>query len=169
MGNKIKNAASAAKNRASAAKAKAAEIKKKQPKVVKEFSDFINKGNVMDLAVGVIIGGAFGKIVTALVDNIIMPVVGIIIGGIDFSDLYVTIPNWLGDGNGVVLHYGNFIQAVVDFLIIAFCIFLFVKILNKAKRKQEKAEEVEKAKAGPTDNEQIIALLESIKKNTSKK
>ena len=154
-----------AKERASAAKAKAIALKKKQPKIVKEFTEFVNRGNVVDLAVGVIIGGAFGKIVSSLVDNIIMPVVGSIIGGIDFSNLHVVIPNWLGEGDGVVLRYGLFLQNVVDFLIVAFCVFLFVKFINRFTKKQaeEKAEEVPK---GPTNEEKIIALLEDIKKNT---
>ena len=165
MGNKVTDAAKAAKERANNA---AAKISKKQPKVVKEFAEFINKGNVVDLAVGVIIGGAFGKIVAALVDYIIMPVVGMIIGGVDFSDLYVTIPNWLGDGRGVNLQYGNFLQAVVDFLIVAFCVFVFVKFINKFKL--DFKEEMDEAKeATPSDNDKIIALLEDIKKNTSKK
>ena len=171
MGNKsfketAKAHADAAKKRANAAKAKAAELKKKQPKIVREFSEFINRGNVVDLAVGVVVGGAFGKIVTALVDYIIMPVVGIILGGIDFTNLHITGPIWLGGGApSGALYYGRFLQAVVDFLIVAFCIFIFVKFINKFKR-EEKAEE--KA-AGPTDNEKMIALLEDIKKNTSKK
>lgn len=156
--------ANAVKKRSEAAKARALELKKKQPKIVKEFSDFINQGNIVDLAVGVIIGGAFGKIVTALVNYIIMPIVGMIIGGVDFTDLSITIPNWLGDGAGVKLQYGNFLQAVVDFLIVAFCIFLFVKFINRFKLEQKQAEEP----AGPTDNEKIIALLEDIKKNTKK-
>lgn len=165
MGNKVTEAAKAAKERANNA---ASKISKKQPKVVKEFAEFINKGNVVDLAVGVIIGAAFGKIVTALVDYIIMPFVGIIIGGVDFSDLYVTIPNWLGDGAGVAIRYGNFLQAVVDFLIVAFCVFVFVKFINKFKLDFKK--EMEDAKeAAPSKDDQIIALLEDIKKNTSKK
>ena len=149
----------AAKERADAAKARALEFKKKQPKIIKEFSDFINQGNVVDLAVGVGVGSAFGKIVTALVDYIIMPIVGMIIGGVDFTDLYVTVPNWLGDGAGVRLQYGNFIQAIVDFLIVAFCIFIFVRFINKFKLEEKK-------ESGPSDNEKIIALLEDIKKNT---
>ena len=92
--------------------------------MIKEFKEFISRGNVVDLAVGVIIGGAFGKIVTSLVDNIIMPLVGIIIGGIDFSNLAVNIGR-------ARLEYGLFIQNVVDFLIVAFCIFIFVKAINK--------------------------------------
>ncbi|MBP5675073.1 large-conductance mechanosensitive channel protein MscL [Candidatus Saccharibacteria bacterium] len=165
MGNKVTDAAKAAKERANSA---ASKIHKKQPKVVKEFAEFINKGNIIDLAVGVVIGGAFGKIITALVDYIIMPIVGTIIGGVDFSDLYITIPNWLGDGRGVHLQYGNFLQAVVDFLIIAFCIFVFVKFINKFKI--DFKEEMKDAEAAaPSKEDQMIALLEDIKKNTSKK
>ena len=166
---KVQDAAKAAKERASAAKASVAEARKKQPKIVKEFAEFINKGNIIDLAVGVVIGSAFGKIITALVDYIIMPIVGMIIGGVDFSDLYVTIPNWLGgDGRGVTIQYGNFLQAVVDFLIIAFCIFVFVKFVNQFKI--DFKEEMKDAEAAaPSKDDQIIALLEDIKKNTSKK
>ena len=159
---KAKERAAKAKERTEAAKARALKIKKKQPKIIKEFSEFINQGNVVDLAVGVVVGSAFGKIVTALVDYIIMPIVGMIIGGVDFTDLYVTVPNWLGDGAGVKLQYGNFLQAVVDFLIVAFCIFLFVRFINKFKLETKKEEK----KKGPSDNEKIIALLEDIKKNT---
>jgi large conductance mechanosensitive channel len=164
----IKNAAKSAKERASAAKAKAIALKKKQPKIVKEFSDFINRGNVVDLAVGVIIGGAFGKIVTSLVNNIIMPLVGVIIGGLDFSNLYVTLPRWIGEGEGAVLQYGIFIQNVVDFLIVAFCVFLFVKLINKISLKKAEEEAAEAVEKGPTDNEKIIALLESIDKKLKK-
>ena len=110
--------------------------------MVKEFKEFISRGNVVDLAVGVIIGGAFGKIVSSLVDNIIMPLVGMIIGGIDFSNLSVKI-------GSAKLEYGLFIQNVVDFIIVAFCIFMFVKAINKltkkAKKKEELKEEVKKS------------------------
>lgn len=92
--------------------------------MIKEFKAFISRGNVVDLAVGVIIGGAFGKIVSSLVDNILMPIIGVIIGGIDFSNLSIKI----GNAN---IAYGLFIQNVIDFLIVAFCIFLFVKAINK--------------------------------------
>ncbi len=165
MGNKVTDAAKAAKARANEA---AAKVHKKQPKVVKEFAEFINQGNVIDLAVGVIIGAAFGKIVTALVDYIIMPIVGMIIGGVDFSDLYITVPNWLGDGAGVALRYGLFLQAVVDFLIVAFCVFVFVKLINQFKLDFKKEME-DAAEAAPSKEDQMIALLEDIKKNTSKK
>ena len=103
-------------------------------KMVKEFKTFISRGNVVDLAVGVVVGGAFSKIVSSLVDNIIMPIVGIIIGGIDFTNLSLTI-------FGVQIQFGLFLQNVVDFLIIAFCIFMVIKLINKFTKKEEKKEE----------------------------
>jgi large conductance mechanosensitive channel len=96
--------------------------------MIKEFKDFIMKGNVMDLAVAVIIGGAFGKIVSSLVNDILMPLIGLILGGVNFTGLAVTV----GDAK---LTYGNFIQALIDFLIIALVIFLLVKGLNKMTKK----------------------------------
>ena len=125
------------------------ELAKKGGKFVNEFKDFIAKGNVLDLAVGVVIGSAFGKIVTSIVDDIIMPIVGAIIGGIDFTGLSVKI----GEAN---ITYGNFVQNVIDFLIVAFCIFIFIKIISKFKRKtDEEAVEVKK-------DEQVV-LLEEIR------
>ena len=114
---------------------------------MKEFKEFINQGNVMDMAVGVIIAGAFGKIITALVENILMPLIGMILGGINFEDLAVTV-------GSAELQYGLFIQAIIDFLIIAFVIFVIVKNINKMK-KEEPAEEPET----PAD----IALLTEIR------
>ena len=105
----------------------------------KEFKKFISKGNVVDLAVGVIIGGAFGKIVSSLVNDILMPIIGVIIGGVNFSGLVLKI----GDAK---IAYGMFIQNVIDFIIIAFCVFIFVKIVNKLSdvtNKLEKKEETE--------------------------
>lgn len=134
--------------------------------MIKEFKQFISRGNVVDLAVGVIIGGAFGKIVTSLVDNIIMPLVGMIIGGIDFSNLILKI------GNAKV-EYGLFIQNVVDFLIVAFCIFMFVKAINKisekAKKKEEKKEETPKKSDETLLLEEIRDLLKKENKKTTKK
>ena len=115
---------------------------------IKEFKEFAVKGNVMDMAVGVIIGGAFGKIVTSLVNDVLMPIVGKLTGGISFTDLFVT----LGDGEfktlaaaqeagAAVLAYGQFIQNIIDFIIIAFCIFLMIKGMNKLKKKEEPTQE----------------------------
>lgn len=118
--------------------------------MIKEFKKFISKGNVVDLAVGVVIGGAFGKIVTSLVDNIIMPLVGIIVGGIDFTNLYLK----LGDAK---IEYGIFIQNVVDFLIVAFCIFIVIKAFNKLSHKEKNKEEKK-----PTKSDEVL-LLEEIR------
>ncbi|WP_087973510.1 large conductance mechanosensitive channel protein MscL [Oceanobacillus rekensis] len=100
-----------------------------------EFKEFAFKGNIVDLAVAVVIGGAFGAIVTSFVENIITPLIGMLAGGIDFTNLKITV------GNAEVL-YGNFIQSFVDFLIIAFAIFFAIRFLSKFKRKEEAAEEV---------------------------
>jgi len=112
-----------------------------------EFKDFINKGNVMDMAVGIIIGGAFTAIITALVENILMPIIGMIIGGVSFEELSVTV----GSAN---LQYGLFIQAVINFLLIALTVFIIIKNLNKMKK-----EEPEEPEEDPAD----IALLTEIR------
>ncbi|MBX9985633.1 large conductance mechanosensitive channel protein MscL [Priestia aryabhattai] len=101
--------------------------------MLKEFKEFALRGNVLDLAVGVIIGAAFGKIVTSLVNDIIMPLIGLLLAGIDFKDLSFTV------GDATVL-YGSFIQTIVDFLIVAFSIFLFIRFFNRFKRKEEEKE-----------------------------
>lgn len=121
----------------------------------KEFKKFIAKGNVMDLAVGVIMGEAFGKIVSSLVSDVLMPVIGMIIGGIDFTGLSAKIGE-------ATISYGNFIQNVIDFLIVAFCIFIMVRFINRLTEKVEKLkgkEEAEEAPAKPDD----IVLLEEIR------
>ncbi|MCH5178085.1 MAG: large-conductance mechanosensitive channel protein MscL [Prevotellaceae bacterium] len=103
---------------------------------IKEFKEFAMKGNVMDMAVGVIIGGAFGKIVSSLVDDVLMPVVSLLTGGADFTKLAVT----LGEGeNAAQISYGMFVQNIIDFLIVAFCIFLMLKGINKLNKKKEEA------------------------------
>ena len=108
---------------------------------VKEFKDFAVKGNAVDMAVGVIIGGAFGKIVSSIVNDLIMPPIGWLIGGIDFKDLKYDLPvNPLNEGGEPVsIAYGNFIQTCLDFFIIAFCVFLLVRALMKLSRKKEEA------------------------------
>ena len=104
---------------------------------LKDFKEFAIKGNAIDLAVGVIIGGAFGKIVSSIVNDIWMPVIGIFIGGINFSDLKFIIKPAQGNIPESAINYGNFIQAVVDFTIISFCIFLMVKAINQLRKKNE--------------------------------
>ena len=130
-------------------------IKKKGSSFAKEFKDFIQRGNVMDLAVGVIIGAAFGKIVTSLVDDILMPVIGSIIGGINFSGLSVTIGK-------ATIKYGLFINNIIDFLIVALCIFLIVKGINKLTKKKEEE------KPAPKKSDEVI-LLEEIRDLLKKK
>lgn len=104
----------------------------------KEFIEFINRGSVVDLAVGVAVGGAFTAIVNSLVNDIVMPVVGLIMGGVDFTELKLTIPNFFGAEDNAVIAYGNFIQNVVEFLIIAWVIFLIIKAMNRINRKRDK-------------------------------
>ena len=119
---------------------------------LKEFKEFAMKGNVMDMAIGVIIGGAFGKIVTSLVNDLLMPLIGALIGNVDFTTLSVTLREAVMDGENVVkeavtLNYGNFIQTTVDFLIVALCIFCVIKLINKASNMVKKP--VEEAPAEP--------------------
>ena len=107
--------------------------------MVQEFKEFAMRGNVVDLAVGVVIGGAFGKIVSSVVSDIIMPPIGVMMGGVDFSDLKIVLHEAVGETPAVTLNYGSFIQACVDFLIVAFAIFMLVKAMNAMKRKEEEA------------------------------
>lgn len=117
---------------------------------VNEFKKFISRGNVVDMAVGVIVGGAFGKIVTSLVNDVLMPLIGTVMGGVNFSNLSIKIKD-------ASIAYGLFVQSVVDFLIIAVCIFAMVKIFEKFKHKEEKKEE-----AKPTKSDEV-KLLEEIR------
>ena len=103
----------------------------------KEFIDFINRGSVVDLAVGVAVGGAFTAIVNSLVDDVVMPIVGLIAGGVDFTNLAIRIPNFFGTGDEAVIRYGNFIQNVIQFLIIAWVIFMIIKAMNRFNRKKD--------------------------------
>lgn len=134
--------------------------------MLKEFRDFAMKGNVVDLAVGVIIGGAFGKIVSSLVEDVIMPVIAKIIGNVDFSNLYYAFGNAtnlpLADAKkaGAVLAYGNFLTILINFLIIAFCIFIVVKAMNKAMPKKKEPP----APVGPTDVELLSEIRDLLKK-----
>ena len=123
-----------------------------------DFKDFAMKGNVIDMAVGVVIGGAFGKIVSSLVDDIIMPLIGSLIGGFDFTTLKATIKD-------VDINYGNFIQTAVDFLIVAFCIFLIIRAITRSKRKRaaEEAAAAAAKAAEPAPKPADIALLEEIR------
>lgn len=113
-------------------------------KIIQEFKEFAMRGNVIDMAVGIIIGGAFGKIVSSVVNDVIMPPIGLLIGGLNFSDIKITLKDATVDAAGaavpaVTLNIGNFIQTGIDFLILAMCIFLLVKLMNKLKKKEEPA------------------------------
>ena len=123
--------------------------------ILKEFKEFAMRGNVMDMAVGVIIGGAFGKIVSSLVDDVIMPVIGVLTGGVDFIKLSLMV----GDAE---VKYGMFIQNIIDFLIIAICIFSMIKVMNSisAKKKEEPA-----APAEPSNEEKLLSEIRDLLKN----
>ena len=135
---------------------------------IKEFKEFAMKGNVMDMAVGVIIGGAFGKIVSSLVNDIIMPPIGWLIGGINFTELSVKLPvNPLTpEQDPVTINYGAFLQTTLDFLIVAFCIFLLINGINKLSdlKKKEEEEAAPAAPAGPTQ-EELLAEIRDLLKN----
>lgn len=107
--------------------------------LVSEFKDFAMRGNVVDMAVGIVIGGAFGKIVSSFVADVLMPPIGLLLGGVDFTDLSITLREAAGAAPAVVLGYGKFIQTVVDFTIVAFAIFLLIKAMNTLKKKEEAA------------------------------
>lgn len=128
-------------------------------KIVDEFKTFIARGNVIDLAVGVIMGSAFGKIVTSLVDNILMPLIGVITGGINFSSgLVLKVKD-------ATINYGIFIQNIIDFLIVAFCIFVMIKGINKLVKKEEKKEE----KAKKSEEVLLLEEIRDLLKNEAKK
>ncbi len=116
---------------------------------IQEFKSFAVKGNVIDLAVGVIIGGAFGKIVTSVVNDIVMPPVGLIIGGINFSDLKIVLSTNADGSPAAIFAYGNFIQTIIEFLIIALAVFILVRGLNRLKKKEE-------AKIAPPSQEVVL-------------
>ena len=130
--------------------------------MLKEFKKFISRGNVMDLAVGVIMGSAFGKIVTSLVDNILMPIIGVVTGGINFSNgLTIRVED-------AVINYGIFIQNIIDFLIVSFCIFIMIKVVNRIIRHNEK-EEVEQQKTKPNEIDLLVEIRDLLKEDAFNK
>ena len=120
-----------------------------------EFKDFAMRGNVVDMAVGIVIGGAFGKIVSSFVADVLMPPIGILLGGVDFADLSVTLKAAADGAEAVLLNYGTFIQTVVDFLIIAFAIFMVIKAMNSVNKK-----EAEAPAAPPKPSKEEVLLTE---------
>ncbi len=132
-------------------------------KILKEFKQFASKGNVVDLAVGIIIGVAFGKIVSSLVNDVIMPLIGLAIGGVDFTNLKVILKQAAVDVNGnaieaVTLNYGAFIQSAFDFLILAFAVFMMIKAMNSFKKKEEASP------AAPTKEETLLTEIRDLLK-----
>ncbi|WP_280042858.1 large-conductance mechanosensitive channel protein MscL [Pseudomonas sp. Hg5Tf] len=133
--------------------------------VLNEFKAFAVKGNVVDMAVGIIIGAAFGKIVTSFVGDVIMPPIGMLIGGVDFSDLAVTLKAAEGDIPAVVLAYGKFIQTILDFIIVAFAIFMGVKAINRLKREEAEAPTLPPV---PTKEEELLTEIRDLLKTQSR-
>lgn len=133
---------------------------------IKEFKEFAMRGNVIDMAVGVVIGGAFGKIVSSLVSDVIMPVVGVLTGGVNFTDFKFTLKEASDGVEAVTVNYGNFIQVTVDFLIIAFCIFIVIKLINKIKREEIK-EEVSTEPAAPSEAELLTEIRDLLKEKNA--
>ncbi|MCP5331260.1 MAG: large-conductance mechanosensitive channel protein MscL [Pseudomonadales bacterium] len=133
--------------------------------MAQEFKEFAVRGNVVDMAVGIIIGAAFGKIVTALVSGIIMPPIGVLLGGVDFSDLVLVIKEAVGEEPAVVISYGAFIQTLIDFTIIAFAIFMLVKAINSLKRKEEKAAQEPPAPPAPSSEEVLLGEIRDLLKS----
>jgi len=132
-----KEAVAKTNSKADKAKEALAKVHEKDSGFRKEFIEFINRGSVVDLAVGVAVGGAFTAIVNSLVNDIVMPIVGLLVGGVDFTNLAITIPNFFGTGDAAVIAYGNFIQNVVEFLIVAWVIFMIIKAMNRINRKKD--------------------------------
>ncbi len=130
-------------------------------KIFAEFKEFIARGNVVDLAVGVIVGSAFGKIVTSLVNDILMPIIGVILGGINFTNLTLKFKD-------ATIYYGNFIQNIIDFLIVAFCIFIFVKTINAITEKTKKKEEKEETPPAKSDETIILEEIRDLLKKNKK-
>lgn len=124
-----------------------------------EFKKFAMRGNVVDMAVGIIIGGAFGKIVSSFVADVIMPPIGLLIGGVDFSNLAIIIKEAVGDSAAVTVNYGVFIQTVLDFIIVAFAIFMVIKGMNSLKKKEEEAPA---PPPGPSKEETLLAEIRDI-------
>lgn len=134
--------------------------------IINEFKAFAVKGNVVDMAVGIIIGAAFGKIVSSFVGDVIMPPLGLLIGGVDFSDLAITLKAAQGDIPAVVLAYGRFIQTVIDFVIVAFAIFMGVKAINRLKREEAAAPSVPPA---PSTQEVLLTEIRDLLKSQQHK
>ena len=142
-------------------------------KFINEFKEFAVKGNAVDMAVGVIIGGAFGKIISSIVDDLIMPPIGWLIGGVNFTDLKLTLPSvdvGMETLQPATINYGNFLQTAFDFIIIAFCVFMLVKVINKlARKKTEEVKEEAPAIPEPTKEELLLTEIRDLLKEQKNK
>ena len=147
-------------------------------KFFSEFKEFAMRGNVVDMAVGVIIGAAFGKIVSSLVNDIIMPLIGVVTGGMNFTDYKLVVQKAVMDGQEIIkpevtMNWGAWVQTVVDFLIVAFCIFVMIKFINNLRKKAERQKEAEAEPAPaapePTKEEQLLAEIRDLLKEQHKK
>lgn len=136
--------------------------------ILKEFKTFAVKGNVVDMAVGIIIGAAFGKIVSSFVGDIITPALGVLIGGVDFTDLAITLKAAQGDIPAVVIAYGKFIQTILDFTIIAFAIFMGIKGINRLKHEEQAVEEAPAEPAPPSSEEVLLSEIRDLLKQQNK-
>lgn len=134
--------------------------------VLKEFKEFAVKGNVVDMAVGIIIGAAFGKIVTSFVNDVIMPPIGMLIGGVNFSNLAITLKEAAGEAPAVVIGYGKFLQTALDFAIIAFAVFTMVKAINNLKKKEEEAPAPAPAPPEPSSEEKLLTEIRDLLKES---
>jgi len=130
-------------------------------KLVDEFKAFAMKGNVVDMAVGIIIGAAFGKIIASMVSDVLMPPLGLLIGGVNFTDLKIILKSAIGDNPAVTLNYGNFLQVVFDFLIVAFVVFMMIKAMNSAKKKEVPPPP---APASPSKEEMLLTEIRDLLK-----
>ncbi len=133
-------------------------------KLLDEFKAFAMKGNVVDMSVGIIIGAAFGKIIASMVSDIIMPPLGLLIGGVNFTDLKLVMKAAVGENPAVTLNYGNFLQIVFDFLIVAFVVFMIIKAMNAAKRKEEAKPAAPPAPPAPTKEEILLTEIRDLLK-----
>ena len=133
--------------------------------MLKEFKEFAMRGNVVDMAVGIIIGGAFGKIVSSLVTDVVMPPIGLLMGGVDFRSLALTMKEALGDKPAITIRYGLFVNTVIDFIIVAFAIFMMVRLMNALKKKEEAAPA---AAPAPTKDQALLTEIRDILKSKTR-
>lgn len=137
--------------------------------MMKEFKEFAMRGNVLDMAVGIVIGGAFGKIISSLVNDVIMPPIGILLGGVDFTNLKLVLKEAVMNGEevvseAVVVSYGSFVNTIIEFLIVAFAIFMVIKAMNSAKRKKEEAPAAPAPDPGPSEKDLLAEIRDLLKK-----